>query len=240
MAGGAGRCAAALAVAARAGEAELHRARHLRDVAGAVALRAGGRSAPPPAAAVAGLADFLAGDVERTCVPRMACQKSMFRPYSRSAPFSGPPRLFAPRPPKNWLKMSRNARRSARLPPPRRTRRPAPPRLLIRVKSEKSKPPKPMLADPRAPAPRPGPPGGNVVGIETVLIVHLALLGIAQDVVGFLNLLEALLGGFVAGIQIGMILARQLAVSLADLVFFGVPRARPAFRNNRVCLRGMA
>ncbi len=64
----------------------------------------------------------------------------------------------------------------------------------------------------------------NVVGVETVLIVDLALLGIAQDVVSFLDFLEALLGGFIAGVQIRMILARQLAVRLADLVFFG--RAR--------------
>ena len=69
----------------------------------------------------------------------------------------------------------------------------------------------------------------NVVGIETVLIVNLALLGIAQDVVGFLDLLEALLGGFIAGIQIRMILARQLAVSLADLVFLGGARHTERF-----------
>ena len=69
----------------------------------------------------------------------------------------------------------------------------------------------------------------NVVGIETVLIVNLALLGIAQDVVSFLNFLEALLGGFVARVQIGMILARQLAVRLADLVFFGGARYTERF-----------
>ena len=75
-----------------------------------------------------------------------------------------------------------------------------------------------------APAPGPGPPGGTVVGIEAELIVHLALLRVAQDVVGFLDLLEALLGGFVAGIQVGMILARQLAVRLADIVVLGIAR----------------
>ena len=64
MASGAGIAQAALAVAARAGEAELHRARHLLDVAGAIALRANRRCAAHRAAAVASLADFLARDVE--------------------------------------------------------------------------------------------------------------------------------------------------------------------------------
>src|SRR5260370_4046221 len=33
--------------------------------------------------------------LSRTCVPRIDSQKSMFRPYSRSAPFSGPPPVSA-------------------------------------------------------------------------------------------------------------------------------------------------
>ena len=65
---------------------------------------------------------------------------------------------------------------------------------------------------------------GNVIGVKTVLIVDLAFLGIAQDVVGFLNFLEALFGGLIAGVQVGMIFARQPAVRLADLVLFGGPR----------------
>ena len=66
--------------------------------------------------------------------------------------------------------------------------------------------------------------GRNVIGIKSVLIVDLPLLRIAQNVVGFLNFLEALFGRFVAGIQVGMILARQPAIRLANLVFFGVAR----------------
>ncbi len=61
----------------------------------------------------------------------------------------------------------------------------------------------------------------NVVGIEAVLIVNLPLLGVAQDIVGFLDLLELLLGGFVAGIQIRVILSGQFAVSLSDLIVLG-------------------
>ena len=66
--------------------------------------------------------------------------------------------------------------------------------------------------------------GRNMIRIEAVLIVHLALFGVAQDIVGFLDLLKTLLSRFVARIQIGMILARQLAIRLANFVFFGVPR----------------
>ena len=64
MAGGADIAQAALAVAARAGEAEFHRARHLRDVAGAIALRTNGGGAAHGAGAVAGLANLLARDIE--------------------------------------------------------------------------------------------------------------------------------------------------------------------------------
>src|SRR5262249_15623606 len=47
--------------------------------------------------------------------------------------------------------------------------------------------------------------GRYVFTVEAILVIHLALLGIRENVVGFLQLLEFLLGGFVAGIQIGMI-----------------------------------
>ena len=59
--------------------------------------------------------------------------------------------------------------------------------------------------------------------IEAELVVHLAFLGVREDFVGFLNLLELLFGGFVAGIQVRVILAGQLAVGRAN--FF-----RPALR----------
>ena len=49
-------------------------------------------------------------------------------------------------------------------------------------------------------------------------VVLLALLGIGEHVMGLTDLLEALLGRRIAGIGIGMILARQLAVRLFDLV----------------------
>src|SRR5208337_580433 len=71
--------------------------------------------------------------------------------------------------------------------------------------------------------------GRDVVGIETVLIVDLAFLRIAQDVVGFLDSLEALFRRLVAGIEVGMILASQLTVGFANLVFFGAARYAERF-----------
>src|SRR5882757_10514347 len=61
-----------------------------------------------------------------TCVPRMDCQKSTFKPYSKSAPRSGCTAWRAFPPPKNWPKMSR------KLPPPRSaSSNPAPPAALV-------------------------------------------------------------------------------------------------------------
>ena len=69
---------------------------------------------------------------------------------------------------------------------------------------------------------RPRPAGRHAVfRIEAVLIVHLLLLRIAQNIVGFLNLLEAILGRFIARIQIRMMFAREFAVGFADVVFAG-------------------
>src|SRR5207248_8862124 len=57
----------------------------------------------------------------------------------------------------------------------------------------------------------------NVVGIKTELVVNLALLGIAKNVVGLGDFFEPLLRLLVTGIYIRMVLARQLAESLANL-----------------------
>ena len=102
-------CKRPVAVAARAGQTELHRAGHLGHVAAAVALRADG-----VAAALAAPVPLQVAHTSwrvmfrRTCVPRIACQKSMFRPYSRSEPFSGAVRgcLAAACRPNHWLKIS--------------------------------------------------------------------------------------------------------------------------------------
>src|SRR5580658_8036857 len=59
--------------------------------------------------------------------------------------------------------------------------------------------------------------------LKAELIVHLALLRIRKDVVGFLHLLEFFFRGFVAGIQVRMIFARKLPVSLANFLLYSLP-----------------
>jgi hypothetical protein len=53
------------------------------------------------------------------------------------------------------------------------------------------------------------------------LVVFLALSGVADDVVGRRHLLEALLGGLVAGVRVGVVLAGQLAVRALDVLLGG-------------------
>ena len=62
---------------------------------------------------------------------------------------------------------------------------------------------------------------GTAVG-RAERVVLLALLGFAEHVVGLLDLLEALLRGGVARIPIGVVLARELAIGLLELVGGGV------------------
>jgi hypothetical protein len=57
------------------------------------------------------------------------------------------------------------------------------------------------------------------VGIKADLIVHLALFGIAQNVIRFLHVLEAVFGGLVAGVEVGVVLAREFPVGLPDVIF---------------------
>src|SRR5712671_1051173 len=60
--------------------------------------------------------------------------------------------------------------------------------------------------------------GIDIVRVEADLVVDLAFLGIAQNVVGFGQGLELLLGPFVPGIHVRMILPRQLAERLTDFL----------------------
>src|SRR5208282_3139642 len=63
---------------------------------------------------------------------------------------------------------------------------------------------------------------GEVVRIESVLIVDLALLLVTQDFVSFRELLEFFFRPFVPRIDVGMKLAGQMAVSLAKLLRLGI------------------
>src|SRR5262249_55950007 len=63
--------------------------------------------------------------------------------------------------------------------------------------------------------------GIDVVGIKADLIVDLAFLGIAQDVVGFGDIFEFLFGFLVAGIDVRVVLARQPAEGFTDFFLRG-------------------
>src|SRR5437870_4085665 len=56
-----------------------------------------------------------------------------------------------------------------------------------------------------------------------VAVVLVALLGVAQHLVGAVDLLEALLGALIARIYVRMMLARQFAVGLLDLFLRSAP-----------------
>ena len=74
--------------------------------------------------------------------------------------------------------------------------------------------------------------------VRSELIVFLALLAIADDFVGFVDLLELRFGGFVAGVDVGMVLARQLAEGLLDFlltrIFCDAKRGVVVFEIHRV------
>ncbi len=222
MAGGADIAQPALAIAARAGKAELHRARHLRHVAGAVALRADRGCATDGTRAIARLTNFLARDIQPHLgaadgLPKVDIQSV----FQVGAFFGTRARLFrAPAAEELAENVAKSSGASARL---RLTA------MVIHVirKIEATKT-HARLTSARA-WPSAGTARRDVVRIETILIVNLALLRIAQDVISFLNLLEALFGGLIARVQIWMVLARQLAVRLAYLVFFGVARHTERF-----------
>src|SRR5207302_9154181 len=58
----------------------------------------------------------------------------------------------------------------------------------------------------------------KVFAVETVLVVHLPLLGIGEDVVGFLQLLNLFFCGLVARVQVRVIFPCQLAKCRANIL----------------------
>ena len=106
---------------------------------------------------------------------------------------------------------SRGARRASS-----RTPRPAPPAAAAEQVGEDVRERARVEAAARAAgARRPGAAGERV---EPAAVVLLALLRVAEHVVGVLDLLEALLGLGVAGVAVGVVLAHELAVRLLDLL----------------------
>src|SRR6266702_2442404 len=54
--------------------------------------------------------------------------------------------------------------------------------------------------------------------VRPKLVVFLALVGIGQNLVSFVYLFKLLFGGFISRIDVGMILARQLAIRALDFI----------------------
>ena len=129
-------------------------------------------------------------------VPRTASQKSIWIPYSRSEPGSswGPPLRLSPAKELAEEIPEVCAARAAEI---ESAKIEVSARVLLRRD------------------------GASAFGIEAKLIVHLPFFGIRKDVVGFLNLLEFFFRGFVAGVQVRMILAGQLPIGLANLFLAG-------------------
>src|SRR6266404_3690555 len=61
----------------------------------------------------------------------------------------------------------------------------------------------------------------NGTPILSVLIVELSILTFGQYIISFLQLLELFFRSLIAGVQVGMKLAREFAISLLDLVVRG-------------------
>ena len=130
-----------------------------------------------------------------TCAPSTACSKDSETVVSRSRP--------------------RSAAGLVRTPPPRpAARRVEDPGQDVREGAE---------VGPGAPPPPAAPPpnGPGAAEDAAAAVVALALLGIAEDVVGLGDLLEALLGAGVL-VRVRVVLARELAVGLLDLVLRGL------------------
>src|ERR1035438_4645320 len=64
--------------------------------------------------------------------------------------------------------------------------------------------------------------GKTVLGIKAELVVHGTLLGVREHIVGFLDVLEAILGRLIARVEVGVVLPGELPISFADLLGAGL------------------
>src|SRR5271157_20551 len=216
-AGGADVAQLAASAAARAGEAELHGAGHLRHVAGAMTLRTGHFAATARARPVAGGADFVAIDVELGLHAADGLPEiDIHYIFEIAALFRARLSLLRPTPAAKELR--ENIAETAGVGAP------ATRELILIGKIESVE----IHSRVRTRRARRG-PGESALGIKTVLVVHLALLGVAENVVGFLHILETILGGFVPRIQIRVVFAREFAICLADLIRRGFARYAQRF-----------
>ena len=62
----------------------------------------------------------------------------------------------------------------------------------------------------------------------SVMLILFPLFGVAEDFVGFADILELLLGGLIAGVYVRMVFPGELAVGRLDLLVLGRP-ANPQY-----------
>src|SRR5437870_5290063 len=193
----------ARSAAARAWHVEAHLARGLLDGTGAMAGRARLRRAHRPGA-VTGFARVHSGDREllhraAQRVPEFnldlvfqVAARLVFRPTDVAAP--------------------RAKKLAEKVPETRPAARPA--GSAAEIKSAKVK----VHAGIACALPAWIAPRRQILAVEAVLVVHLPLLRVGEHVVSFLDLLEFFLRSFIAGVQVGMVFASQLAKSGADIL----------------------
>src|SRR5579871_1183969 len=218
MAGGAGVLQFTFAAAARAGQVEFHGPGHLRNLAGAAALRAGNGGAGRFAGTIARRADFVACDVDFGLGASNGLPEIDIERVLEIGAFFGMLFAFLAAPAEQIGEdvgepAASAAGGAAGLAPACAGLRGE---KVREIKSAEVHVVRGLPAALRAGS------GETVLGVEAHLVVHLAFLGIAQNVVSFLDVFEALLSGFVVGIEIGVVFARQFPVRLFDVFVGGV------------------
>jgi len=197
------------ASAAGTGEIELHGSGHLRDVAGTLALRAVDFTGTGGAGAMAGAADFVTGDLHAGLGAVDGLPEIDTHSILEIAAFFRLGLIGALTPAEELGKDI--AKATAGFGAPSAGAASGRVRKIEAAEIHSG-------VGALGAATRRG-RGRAVFGIEAVLIVHLALFGIAQDVVRFLHVLEAIFGGFIPGVEIGMVFAGEFPVRLAHFVF---------------------
>src|SRR5271157_1238533 len=207
---------AACTVAFGAGNVELHAPAHLRHLPCAVALRALHRSAGR-GLSVAGGTNLLAAHLQ----PRLSAADS--RPeVHRSLIFQIRPRLRTARP-LRLLRPAEDAGKNVLEAAPasricRRMLAPALPRSALKAGEVEAAEIHRTAMARALPRISLGLRRIDLVRVEAQLVVYLALLFVAQHVVGLGDLLDLLLGPLIAGVHIRVISPRSLAEGLADLL----------------------
>src|ERR1017187_439275 len=225
---GTGVAQLAAAAASRAGEVELHGAGHLADVSGTLALLAGGFAGAGGTGAVAGVADVVAGNIDaRLGALNGLPEIDVHDVLEVAALFGFGVGGFAVTAEELRKDVAEAAGSSPFGTAPAGGCPAGAGSEMGEIEAVEIEVGTALPAASRG-ARRAG-AGKAVVGIETELVVHGTLLGVAQYVVGFLDVFEALLGGLVTRVEVGMVLAGELAIGLADFLRIGFARYAQRF-----------